>query len=86
MCQYACAPAPKTVRVWTEARSLRSSVLASAVRKAVSVAALMRARGAPEGVRRVMEPLGEVSLGVSPVEGFAAEGGGMLRSRADDED
>lgn len=42
MCQYACLPAPKTVRSWTECRFLRSMVDARAVRKAVTSSALMR--------------------------------------------
>lgn len=42
MCQYACLPAPKTVRSCTECLFLRSIVDASAVRKAVTSSALIK--------------------------------------------
>lgn len=53
-------PAPKTTRVETCSRRLRSIVAAKAVRNAVSSSALRRARGEPEWSRSVREPRGAV--------------------------
>lgn len=60
MCQKACFPAPKTVRVWTCVRRCRMMEAASAVRKAVSSSALMRPMGEPALSRRVRDPRGVV--------------------------
>ena len=62
MCQKACLPAPKTVRVCMCRRIFRSRVEVRAVRKAVRVLAATNARGWPSGVRRVIVPAGEVEL------------------------
>ena len=64
--------------VWTEWRFLRSQGDARAVRKAVRVEALMRARGWPVGERRVTEPLGEVSEEVVRSTGWLGSRIGMV--------
>jgi hypothetical protein len=56
MCQYACLPAPKTVRSCTLWRFLRSMVEARAVRKAVTSSALTRPVVLPRASMRVSEP------------------------------
>ena len=60
MCQYACLPAPKTAMECTFERLQKSAEAASAVRKAVSSSAFMKARGVPRLSSRVREPWGVV--------------------------
>ena len=66
--------------VWTEWRFLRRQEDARAVRKAVRVEALMRARGWPVGERRVMEPFGEVSEEVVRSIGWRGSRIGTVRA------
>lgn len=72
MCQKACWPEPKTVRVCTLLRLIRRQAEARAVRKAVRVEAWSMPTGAPEGEKRVIAPVGAMRGRVS--EGDWEEG------------
>lgn len=61
MCQYACSPQPKTVRVRTVLRRVRRHTDAKAVRKAVRLLACRIPRGHPSGPKRVIAPVGRMT-------------------------